>query len=64
MVRPRRMRWATDVVRVGEKRHSYVVLVGKPEEMRPAGRRRRRWIHSIKMDLKGNRGVMDWIHLA
>jgi hypothetical protein len=34
----RRMRWAGHVVRMGEERGVYRVLVGKPEEKRPLGR--------------------------
>jgi hypothetical protein len=46
----------------GEKRNA---LVGKPERKRPAGRRRRRWVDNIKMDLGGiDRDGMDWIDLA
>jgi hypothetical protein len=30
----------------------YMILVGKPEEKRPLGRPRRRWVNSIKMDLR------------
>jgi hypothetical protein len=46
----RRMRWAGHVARMGEKRNSYRILVGKPEG---------------KMDLReiGWDG-MDWIDLA
>jgi len=29
----------------------YRVLVGKPEEMRPLGRPRRRWVDNIRIDL-------------
>ena len=45
-----------------EMRGVYRVLVGKPEGKRSLGRPRRRWEHSIKMDLQevGCRG-MDWI---
>jgi hypothetical protein len=35
----------------GEKRHSYRLLVGKPEGKRPLGRLRRRWVDNIRMDL-------------
>jgi hypothetical protein len=28
------------------------ILVGKPDEKRPLGRPRRRWVDNIKMDLK------------
>jgi hypothetical protein len=41
------------------------ILVGKPEGKRPPGRRRRRWVDNIKMDLReiGWDG-RDWIELA
>jgi len=38
----RRMGWAGNVVRMGEGRGVYRVLVGKPEGKRPLGRPRRR----------------------
>jgi hypothetical protein len=31
---------------------SYRILVRKPEEKRPLGRPRRRWVDNIKMDLR------------
>jgi hypothetical protein len=39
--------------------------VRKPEEKRPLGRRRRRWVDNIKTDLReiGWNGV-DWIDMA
>jgi hypothetical protein len=37
---------------MGEKRNAYGILVGKPEEKRPLGRPRRRWVDNIKIDLK------------
>jgi len=46
-----RMRWAGHVVRVGERRCVYRVLVGKPVGKRPLGRPRLRWEDNIKMDL-------------
>jgi hypothetical protein len=36
----------------GEKRNAYRALVGKPEGKRPLGRQRRRWVDSIKMDIR------------
>jgi hypothetical protein len=50
---------------LGEKRNAYRILVGKPEGRRPLGRPRRRWVHSIKIDLReiGWDG-MDWIDLT
>jgi hypothetical protein len=48
-----------------EKRNAYSILVGKPEGKRPLGRPRRRWVDSIKMDLREiGLCVMDWIDLA
>jgi hypothetical protein len=39
--------------------------VGKPEDKRPLGRPRRRWVDNIKIDLrKIGWDVMDWIDLA
>jgi hypothetical protein len=43
----------------------YRLLVGKPEEKRPLGRLRYRWIDNIKMDLlEIGLSVVDWIGLA
>jgi hypothetical protein len=47
---------------MGEKRNSYRILVGKPEEKRPLGRPRRRWVDNIKMDLREI--VWDWMDMA
>ena len=54
-----------NVACMGESRGIYRVLVGKPEEMRPLGRRRHSWEDNIEMDLRevGCEG-MDWIDLA
>jgi hypothetical protein len=50
---------------MGEKRNFYRLLVGKPEEKRPLGRPRRRWVDSIRMDLgEVGWGDVDWIGLA
>jgi hypothetical protein len=38
IIKPRRMRWAGYVARMGEKRNVYRLLVGKPEGKRPLGR--------------------------
>jgi hypothetical protein len=63
--KPRRMRWAGHVARMGEGRGVYRVLVGRPEGKRPLGRPRRRWEDNIKMDLReiGIDGA-NWIQLA
>jgi hypothetical protein len=31
MIKSRRMKWAWRVARMGEKRNTYIILVGKPE---------------------------------
>jgi hypothetical protein len=65
VIKSRRMRWAGYVVRMGERRGVYGVLVGKSEGKRPLGRPRRRWDDNIKMDLQEvGCGGMDWIDLA
>jgi hypothetical protein len=51
IIKPRRMRWAGHVARMGEKRNVYRLFVVTPEGKRPLGRPRRRWIDNIKMDL-------------
>jgi hypothetical protein len=50
---------------MGKKRNAFKILVGNPEERRPLGRPRRRWVDNIKMDLReiGWDGV-DWIDRA
>jgi hypothetical protein len=66
IIKSRRMRWAGHVARMGGgKRNAYRLLVGKTEGKRPVGRRRRRWVDSIKMDLlEIGWGGVDWIGLA
>jgi hypothetical protein len=65
LIKSKRMRWAGNVVRMGEGRGVYRILVGKPEGKRPLGRPRRRWEDNIKMDLQEvGFGGMNWIELA
>jgi hypothetical protein len=42
-IKSRRMMWAGHVVRMGEGKGVYRILVGGPEGKRPLGRPRRRW---------------------
>jgi hypothetical protein len=65
VIKPRRMRWAGHVARMGLRRGVYRVLVGRPEGKRPLGRPRRRWEDNIKLDLReiGIDGA-NWIRLA
>jgi hypothetical protein len=51
IIKSRRMRWASHVVRMGENRNAYRLLMGKPEGKRPLGRPRRRWVDNIRIDL-------------
>jgi len=62
VIKSRRMRWAGHVVRMGEEREVYMVLVGKLEGKRRLGRPRHRWVDNIRMDLQEvGCGYMDWI---
>jgi hypothetical protein len=65
MSKPKRMRLAGDVARMGAKRKKYRILLGTPEGNRPPRRPRRRWMDNIKMDLReiGLDG-MNWIDFA
>jgi hypothetical protein len=57
--------WSPKTRLFGEKRNTCRILVGKPEEKRPLGRPRRRWVDNIKIDLgEIGWGGMDWIDLA
>jgi hypothetical protein len=65
VIKARGMRWAGHVVRMGEVRGAYSILVGRPEGRRPLGRPRRRWEDNIKMDLwEIGFWDVDWIHWA
>jgi hypothetical protein len=67
-MKSRKMRWAGNVVRMGEERKVYRVLVGKPKGKRPLGRPRRRWEVGIRMDLREMAEVVwigfDWLRLG
>jgi hypothetical protein len=59
------MRWAGHVARLGKKRNMYRLVVEKPEEKRPLGRPRHRWVDNIRMDLgEVGLGDVDWLGLA
>jgi len=65
VIKWRRMRWDGHVVRMGEEKGVYRVLVGNPEGRRPLGRPRCRWVDNIRMDLQEmGCGYMDCIGLA
>jgi hypothetical protein len=47
---------------MGEKRNACRILLGKPEEKRPLGRPRHRWVDNIKIEFREvGWGGMDWI---
>jgi hypothetical protein len=47
---------------MGDKTNAYRILVRKPEGKRPLGRRKRRWVDNVQMDLRQIRcNGMDWI---
>jgi hypothetical protein len=41
MIKSRMIRWAGHIVRIGEKKNAYRILVGKSERKKPLGRPRR-----------------------
>jgi hypothetical protein len=48
-----------------EKKTAYRIWVGKPEGKTPLGRRRRRWVDNMKIDLRERSWYgMNWIDLA
>jgi hypothetical protein len=46
---------------MGKKRGVCSLLVGKPEEHRPVGRPKRKWVDNINIDLRRVR--MEWYGL-
>ena len=52
MIRPRKMRWAGHVARMGERIGAYRVFMVKYDRKRPLGGRRHRWEDNVKMALK------------
>jgi hypothetical protein len=65
VIKSRRLRWAGHVVRVGEGRVVYSVLVVKPEGKRPLGRPWLRLEDNVWMDLQEvGCGCEVWIVLA
>jgi hypothetical protein len=59
MMKSRRMRWAGHAARMGEKRNTYRILVGKLEGKRPLGTSTCRWEDNIRMALR----EMVWTRL-
>ena len=63
VIKPRRMRWAGHVARMGERRGVYRVLVEIPKGKRPLERPRHRWEDNIKVDLQ-EVDVVAWTGLS
>ena len=65
VIKSRRLRWAENVARMGERRGTYRVLVGKRERKRPLVKPRHRLEDNIKVGLQEvGLGDMGWIDLA
>jgi len=52
VIQSRRLRGTWHVARIGEIRNAYKILDGKPEEKRPVGRPRHRWLNKLKLIIK------------
>jgi hypothetical protein len=62
VIKLRRVRWTGDVVSMGEMRNLYRVLVQKPEEKRPLGKRTRRQDDNIKWTFRRFRRISKGNH--
>jgi hypothetical protein len=51
MIKPRRIKWAGYVARMGAKKNTYRIFVGKSERRRRLRRPRYRWMDNNKIDL-------------
>jgi hypothetical protein len=61
------MIWAGHIARMGEKRGSYRILVGRPDRRWPLERPRRGWENNIKMDFKHWGGAwtgLSWLRMG
>ena len=56
VIKSRRMRWTGHVARMGDRKGTFEVLVGRPQGRRPLGRIRRKWGDNSKMDLQ----LVEW----
>jgi hypothetical protein len=64
VIKPRRVRQAGHVARIGERRGVYRVMEGRSEGRRPLGIPRHIWENNIKINLKEVGWGVDWFHLA
>jgi hypothetical protein len=58
------MRWAGHVARVGDKRETYRVMVGRPEGKTALRRPNRGLKYNIKIDFTEVGWSTDWFYLA
>jgi hypothetical protein len=59
------IKWAGRVIRIGEMRNAYKILVGKPERKRPLEMLKCIWEDNIRMGLREiGWECVDWIYLA
>jgi hypothetical protein len=63
VIKPRRMRRAVHVARLGKRRCAYSVLVEYPEEKRPHGIPKHIWEGNIKMDLQESGTAVIWLRI-
>jgi hypothetical protein len=65
MIKSRKMRWAGNVARMGEKIKAYKIFVAKPEGKRLLGKYMHKWEDNIRMTLREiGWEIVDWINLA
>jgi hypothetical protein len=68
VIKSRIIKWTGHVARMGERRNTYMVLMGNPEDKGPTGRPRNRWENNITMDFQEMRcgeltGIM-WFRIG
>jgi hypothetical protein len=65
MNKSRTIRWAGNIVCMGEMSTAYKILVGKSDGKRPLRKPRPKWGNNIKMYLREvEMENVDWIHMA
>jgi hypothetical protein len=52
MIKLRSIKWAGHVIRMGEVRNAYKIVVGRADRKKPYGGPRRRWEDNIRIDIR------------
>jgi len=52
VIKSKRMKWAGNVARIGDRRGAYRALVGRSERKKPLGKTNIGWKGNIKMNLE------------